>query len=420
MTECRIKRIVGRQIFDSRGTPTVEASVLLKNGVMSSASVPSGASKGMYEAFEMRDEEREFYGKGVKRAINNINTELSRILESKRADDQALIDSIMIEADGTANKSALGANAILAVSLACAKAAATSYKMPLYRYLGGVGARVLPTPMMNILNGGAHADNNLDIQEFMIVPSVFDSFSRAMRAGAEIYMALKNLLKEKKLSIAVGDEGGFAPNLENEYKALELICDAAQKAGYTPGKDVFIALDIASSEWADEKGNYKLPKCGKKMTCEELSLYYSDLTDKFPIVSIEDPFSENDWKAFERFTKKHASLQIVGDDLFVTNSERLKIGIDNSCANAILIKPNQIGTLTETLDVIRLAQKNGYKTVISHRSGDTEDSSIADIAVAVNAGQIKTGAPARGERIAKYNRLLRIESNLGMSAIYGK
>lgn len=419
MSQCKIKRITGRQIFDSRGTPTVEASVLLENGVMTSASVPSGASKGMYEAYEMRDNGTEFCGKGVSQAINSINTELSKLLMGINSDDQTLLDDIMISEDGTRNKSNFGANAILAVSLACAKAAAVSYKLPLFKYLGGANARLLPTPMMNILNGGAHADNNLDIQEFMIVPSRFESFSDAMRAGAEIYMALKALLKEKGLSTAIGDEGGFAPKLENEFTALELICDAISKAGYTPGKDVFIALDIASSEWAEDKGGYKLPKISKTMTAEELSLYYSDILDKFPVVSIEDPFSENDWNAFERFTKKHSDLQIVGDDLFVTNSERLRIGIDNSAANAILIKPNQIGTLTETLDVIRLAQKNNYKTVISHRSGDTEDSTIADISVAVNAGQIKTGAPARGERVAKYNRLLRIEASLGKGALYG-
>lgn len=420
MSNCKIKKMTGRHIFDSRGTPTVEASVLLENGVLASASVPSGASTGMYEAFELRDKENDFYGKGVSRAINNINTVLAGALEGISADNQALVDDIMIKADGTKNKSNLGANATLAVSLAVSKASAASYKLPLFKYLGGASARVLPTPMMNILNGGAHADNNLDIQEFMIVPSGFSTFHEAMKAGVEIYMALKLLLKDKGLSTAVGDEGGFAPSLEDEYKALELICNAVEKAGYAPGKDVFIALDIASSEWADEGENYTLPKRGKRMSSDELSLYYSDIIDKFPVISIEDPFSENDWKAFERFTKKHKGLQIVGDDLFVTNADRLQIGIDNSCANAILIKPNQIGTLTETLEVIRLAKNNGYKTVISHRSGETQDSTIADIAVAVNSGQIKTGAPARGERVAKYNRLLRIESCLGVGALYSK
>ena len=417
--EGKIKKVFAHQIFDSRGVPTVEAFVYLDNGILASASVPSGASKGEFEACELRDNVDEYRGKGVLYACKNVNTTLHKALKGKGIDDQELIDGIILNEDNTADKSNLGANATLAVSLACAKAASNCFRLPLYKYLGGSNARLLPTPMMNIINGGAHAGNNLDIQEFMIVPSGFQSFTEAMAAGTNIYATLKDILKERGLSNAVGDEGGFAPDLDSEERALELICEAIERAGYTPGDNVFIALDVASSEWA-ESDNYVMPKKQLNKNSQELALYYKELINKYPIVSIEDPFSENDWSAFKDFTQNNPSLQIVGDDLFVTNKERLRIGISEGCANAVLVKPNQIGTLSETLEVIRIAKMNSYKTIISHRSGETCDTSIADIAVAVNAGQIKAGAPARGERIAKYNRLLRIERSLYGNGVFGK
>jgi len=414
----KIKKVYAHQIFDSRGVPTVEAFVMLDNGMTASASVPSGASKGAYEAHELRDNCEEYQGKGVLFACKSVNITLHKYLKGKAIDDQALIDGIILNADGTDNKSNLGANATLAVSIACAKAAAKYNNMPLYRYIGGANARVIPIPMMNIINGGAHSDNNLDIQEFMIVPSGFGSYTEAIAAGTNIYATLKRILSEKGLTTAVGDEGGFAPDLDNAEQALELICSAIEKAGYKAGHQVFIALDVASSEWA-KNGDYYLPKQKVTKSSKELSEYYKSLIFKYPIISIEDPFSENDWDSFQEFTKDEPSLQIVGDDLFVTNPNRLKTGIEKGCANAILIKPNQIGTLSETLEVIQMAKQNGYKTIISHRSGETADSYIADISVGVNADYIKAGAPARGERIAKYNRLLRIERGLYSNGIYG-
>lgn len=418
ISDCKITSVCGRQIYDSRGVPTVEATVMLESGVAASAAVPSGASCGEHEAVELRDGGLAFDGKGVTQAVEHINHTIRKALVGKRADCQDCIDRLLCKLDGTENKSNLGANAILAVSLATAKAAAKYYSLPLYRYLGGSSARILPIPMMNILNGGAHASNNLDVQEFMIMPIGAHSFAQAMQMGSEIYASLKRILKADGLSIAVGDEGGFAPNLENDEAALGYILRAVEEAGYFPGEDVRIALDIASSEWY-ENGRYHLPKSGKIMTADELIGYYSKLISKYPIHSIEDPFAEDDWDSFTRFTESRRDIQIVGDDLFVTNTGRLKEGIERGAANAILIKPNQIGTLTETMEAMLLATKKGYAAIVSHRSGETEDTTIADLAVATGAGQIKTGAPARSERVCKYNRLLRIEHCLGHSALYG-
>lgn len=433
LTDCVIKHIHARQIFDSRGTPTVEATVCLCSGVSASASVPSGASTGMFEACELRDEGVAYGGKSVFRAVAHVNDEISKALTGMRADQQYKIDRTMIELDGSANKENLGSNAILAVSIACAKASAKAYSLPFFRYLGGSSARVLPVPMMNILNGGAHASNNLDIQEFMIMPVGADDFAGAMRMGTEVYAALKKLLSAAKLSTAVGDEGGFAPDLASDEEALSYLVAAIEKAGYRPGEEIGIALDVASSEWA-KGGGYHLPKADKEFTVPKLIEHYRKLCENYPILSIEDPFSENDWESFSRFTEicrktgrnpgypylTDAGIQIVGDDLFVTNRERLQKGIDRKAANAILIKPNQIGTLTETIEAVLLAKENGYRAILSHRSGETEDTSIADLAVALGTGQIKTGAPARGERICKYNRLLRIENALGSAARYGR
>ncbi len=433
LTDCIIKQIHARQIFDSRGTPTVEATVCLCSGVAASASVPSGASTGMFEACELRDGDAAYGGKSVFKAVENVNGPINKALVGMRADQQSKIDRTMIELDGRQNKDNLGANAILAVSLACAKASAKAYSLPLFRYLGGSSARILPVPMMNILNGGAHASNNLDIQEFMIMPVGASDFAEAMRMGTEVYAALKKLLSAEKLSTAVGDEGGFAPDLDSDEQALSYLVGAIEKAGYRPGEEIGIALDVASSEWAKD-GGYHLPKADQEFTVPELIEHYRKLCDSFPILSIEDPFSENDWESFTRFTEicrkagqnsrypylTDAGIQIVGDDLFVTNRKRLQHGIDAKAANAILIKPNQIGTLTETIEAVLLAKENGYRAVLSHRSGETEDTSIADLAVALGTGQIKTGAPARGERICKYNRLLRIENALGCAARYGR
>lgn len=420
MNEAKIKKIIGQQIFDSRGIPTICAEVMLESGIKASACVPSGASTGKYEAVELRDNAESYNGKGVSKAVNNINTEINKILQGANIFQQAKIDDEMIKLDGTENKSKLGANAILAVSLACAKAGAQSLNIDLYKYLGGINSNVLPIPMMNILNGGAHADNNVEIQEFMIFPAGATSFREAMQMGTEIYSGLKTILKSKNLSTGVGDEGGFAPNLDKDEQALELLVSAIEKAGYRAGVDVFICLDVAAGEWSDGNGGYKFPKKNQNIKVEELFSYYKNLTNKYPIVSIEDPFSDDDFENFSKFTKEcNSKLQIVGDDLFVTNTKRLKKGLSMGSGNAILIKPNQIGTLTETLNAIKLAQEGGYSTIVSHRSGETEDTSIADIAVATNSGQIKTGAPCRSERVCKYNRLLQIENQLGGFSQYG-
>lgn len=415
----RIKEIKARQIFDSRSNPTVEAEVTLENGFKGRGAVPSGASTGAYEAVELRDGGSEYGGKGVTQAVANVNTVINELLAGKEAADIHEIDRIMIEADGTNNKSKLGANATLAVSIACVKAAAAAHRMPLYEFIGGINAAVLPVPMMNILNGGAHADNNIDIQEFMIMPFGANSFAHAMQMGTEIYSSLKKLLKERNMQTAVGDEGGFAPNLESDEQALDLLCDAIAKAGYKPDEEVKIAIDAAASEWC-KNGSYIQPKSGRTMTSDGLVNYFEKLSGKYPIFSIEDPLSEDDFDGFKKITEKIGDkVQIVGDDLFVTNRERLRKGIDSSAANAILIKPNQIGSISETIETIRLAKNNLYRTVMSHRSGETEDNTIADLAVALGCGQIKTGAPARSDRVAKYNQLLRIEEQLGIKAIYG-
>ena len=407
----KIKSIKGFEVLDSRGNPTVAAKVVCENGAEGFAISPSGASTGMYEAHELRDNDNTRYmGKGVKKAVENINGEINKLLCGKCVLNQQEIDDLLIKCDGTENKSRLGANATLSVSLAVAKAAANALKMPLYRYLGGVNAERMPRPMMNILNGGAHAANNIDIQEFMIIPDTAKNFADGLRICAEIYHNLGKILKENELASGVGDEGGFAPNLDSDESAIELILQAVEKAGYS-GK-IKIALDVASSEWYKD-GKYTLPKRGKTMSAEQLIEYYSELISKYPIVSIEDGLSENDWEGWQILTEKLGSkIQLVGDDLFVTNSKRLNMGFDKNVANAVLVKPNQIGTLSETLKVIKLAQKNGYAAVISHRSGESEDTTIADIAVATNAGQIKTGAPCRTDRVAKYNRLLIIENEI--------
>ncbi len=406
-----IVNVEGFEVLDSRSCPTVAVRVTLSSGEVGFATAPSGASTGEFEAYEKRDSEKRYGGKGVLKAVTSVNTEIKETLLNVGTLNQRIIDNALVALDGTSNKKRIGANAILATSLAYAKATAESYKMPLYRYLGGINAKTLPTPMLNILNGGAHADNNIDIQEFMIVPENSSSFAETIRISSEVYQTLKSILKEKGYSTAVGDEGGFAPSLESDEEALSLIVCAIEKSGYTTD-EIKIALDIASSEWY-ENGEYVLPKRNVKMSAERLISYYEDLISKYPIISLEDPLSENDWVSWQKITDRLGSkIRLVGDDLFVTNKERLNKGITEKCANAILIKPNQIGTLTETLDTINLAHRNGYKTIISHRSGETEDTSIADLAVAVNADGIKTGAPARSERNAKYNRLLIIENEL--------
>ncbi len=417
----RIAAVRGRQIFDSRGTPTVEAEVYLENGAAAVASVPSGASTGRHEAVELRDGDPAAYGgKSVLKAVRAVNQDLNEALHGLPANDQAAVDDAILRADGTDNKSRLGANATLAVSLACARAAAAAHGLEFYRYLGGAGGVTLPVPMMNILNGGAHADNNVDIQEFMIVPLGAGSFCHAMKMGTEIYAALKAALKSRGLATAVGDEGGFAPSLRDDEQALELLVEAIESAGYRPGADVAIAMDAAASEWTQGDG-YRLPKNGQSLTREALIAHFADLAGRFPIFSIEDPLGEDDFEGFARITEQlGAQVQIVGDDLFVTNPARLEQGIRSRSANAVLVKPNQIGTLSETIRTVRLAQQHGYRTILSHRSGETEDTSIADIAVALNAGQIKTGAPARTDRVCKYNRLLKIEQTLGMAAVYGR
>lgn len=415
-----ITAIHAREILDSRGNPTVEVDVVLENGHIGRAAVPSGASTGEHEAAELRDEDKARYlGKGTSQAVANVHTEIAPALKGFDPTDQGLIDQTMIDLDGTPNKARLGANAILGVSLAAAKAAALSCGLPLYRYLGGPAAHILPVPMMNILNGGAHSDNNVDLQEFMIMPVGAQSFSEALRMGAEIFHHLKAVLKDKKLNTAVGDEGGFAPNLGSNDEALDVIVEATQRAGYQPGDDILLALDAASSElYADGKYTFHWSD-GQHRNAEDMVDFYADLTARYPIVSIEDGIDENDWDGWAKLTTQLADkVQLVGDDLFVTNTERLQRGIKEGIANSILIKVNQIGTLSETLAAIEMAKKGGYTAVISHRSGETEDTTIADIAVATNAGQIKTGSASRTDRVAKYNQLLRIEEDLALQALY--
>ncbi|MBG9242779.1 phosphopyruvate hydratase [Corynebacterium belfantii] len=411
-----IMHVFAREILDSRGNPTVEAEVFLDDGSHGVAGVPSGASTGVHEAHELRDGGERYLGKGVLNAVHNVNEEIADAIAGAEADDQRLIDQAMIALDGTENKSRLGANAILGVSIAVAKAAAESAGLPLYRYIGGPNAHVLPVPMMNIVNGGAHADSGVDVQEFMIAPIGAESFSEALRMGAEVYHSLKSVIKSKGLSTGLGDEGGFAPSVESTKAALDLIVEAIEKAGFKPGADIALALDVASSEFYKD-GKYHFE--GDEHTAEEMAKVYEQLIAEYPIVSIEDPLQEDDWEGYTALTAAIGDkVQIVGDDFFVTNPARLKEGIDKKAANALLVKVNQIGTLTETFDAVDLAHRNGYRTMMSHRSGETEDTTIADLAVALGCGQIKTGAPARSERVAKYNQLLRIEQQLDDAAVY--
>jgi len=414
-----IRTVHAREILDSRGNPTVEVDVTLQSGALGRAAVPSGASTGSREALELRDNDKQRYlGKGVRTAVGNVNGTIAKAVAGMDARKQREIDEALRQLDGTLNKAKLGANAILGVSLAVARAAASASALPLYSYLGGSGAVTLPVPMMNVINGGAHADNNLDVQEFMIVPAGFESFSEALRAGVETFHHLKKILQDKKLTTSVGDEGGFAPNLGSSAEALELILGAIEKAGYRPGEQIYLALDVAASEFFAE-GRYEMSGEGKTFVGDAIVAYYSSLKDRFPLVSIEDGMAESDWDGWQTLTGKlGGSMQLVGDDLFVTNPEIFAQGIERGIANAILIKVNQIGTLSETLDAIEMARRARYRTIISHRSGETEDSTIADLAVATNAGQIKTGSASRSDRMAKYNQLLRIEEELGDSAIF--
>ena len=420
--EILIRDIKGREILDSRGNPTVEVDVILENGVMGRAAVPSGASTGVYEACELRDDDAARYlGKGVTRAVAHVNTEIAAALRGKNVLEQTQIDRLLIRLDGTPNKSRLGANAILGVSLACAKAAAGALGMGLFRYIGGTRACTLPVPMMNILNGGAHAANNVDIQEFMIMPVSAPNWREALRRSAEVFHTLKTVLKEHRIPAAgVGDEGGYAPMLEKDEEALAMIVAAIEKAGYVPGEDFVIAIDAASSEWFDETLDaYRLPKAGRVLSREQMVDMWREFAQKYPIISLEDGMGETDWQGWAMLTDALGrKVQLVGDDLFVTNTQRLAQGIARGVGNSILIKVNQIGTLTETLEAIAMAKEAGYTAIVSHRSGETEDAAIADIAVAVNAGQIKTGAPSRSDRVAKYNQLLRIEEELGEAAVY--
>ena len=406
-----------REILDSRGNPTIEVDVVLDDGTVASAAVPSGASTGAFEAYELRDEDPKRYGgKGVLKAVEAVIDVLSEAIEGLDASEQRAIDTALIEADGTENKSKLGANSILGVSLAVAKAAALSADLPLFRYLGGPNAHVLPVPMMNVINGGAHADTNVDVQEFMVLPIGAESYSEGLRWGVETYHALKSELKSKGFATGLGDEGGFAPNLANNRAALDLLMGAIAQAGFTPGKDIALGLDVAATEFF-ENGSYRFE--GRELSSGELVAYYSELVAAYPLITIEDPLSEDDWTGWEAITAElGAKVQIVGDDLFVTNPKRLADGIQRHAGNSILVKVNQIGSLTETLDAVSMAQRAGYTAVLSHRSGETEDTTIADLAVATNCGQIKTGAPARSERVAKYNQLLRIEEELGDAAVY--
>lgn len=421
MNKLEIIKVTGREIIDSRGNPTVEAEVTLADGSVGRGAAPSGASTGIFEALELRDDDAtKFGGQGVSKAVANINTCINDVLKGKDASDIYAIDKAMITADGTKDKSKLGANAILAVSIATLKAVSTALNLPLYRVLGGVNGNVLPVPMMNILNGGAHASNTVDVQEFMIMPVGAYSFTEGLRWCTEVFHCLAAILKERKLTTAVGDEGGFAPDLASDEEAIEVILEAIKKAGYQPESDFVLAMDAAASEWkADKVGKYLIPKSGKHCTSQELIEHWADLCDKYPIYSIEDALDEEDWDGWEMLTERLGDkVQLVGDDLFVTNTERLEKGIANHCANSILIKLNQIGSVSETLEAIKMAHKAGFTAIISHRSGETEDTTIADLSVALNAGQIKTGAPSRSERVAKYNQLIRIEEALGEGATY--
>lgn len=423
MAYLEIEKVVGREILDSRGNPTVEAEVTLIDGTVSRGTAPSGASTGEFEALELRDGDKSRYlGKGVSKAVENINTVINDTITGMDASDIYAVDKAMIEADGTKDKSNLGANAILAVSIATARAAATALDIPLYRFLGGISGNRLPVPMMNILNGGAHAANTVDVQEFMIMPVGAPSFKECLRWCAEVFHALAALLKSKGLATSVGDEGGFAPDLASDEEAIQYILEAVKNAGYEPGKDFMIAMDAASSEWkGSKKGEYVLPKAGTKFTSAELIEHWKKLVEKYPIISIEDALDEEDWEGWQQLTKELGDkVQLVGDDLFVTNTERLAKGIELGCGNSILIKLNQIGSVSETLEAIKMAHKAGYTAISSHRSGETADTTIADLAVALNTCQIKTGAPSRSERVAKYNQLLRIEEELGESAVYPK
>lgn len=421
MAYLEIEKVVGREILDSRGNPTVEAEVTLIDGTVSRGTAPSGASTGEFEALELRDGDKSRYlGKGVSKAVENINTVINDTITGMDASDIYAVDKAMIEADGTKDKSNLGANAILAVSIATARAAATALDIPLYRFLGGISGNRLPVPMMNILNGGAHAANTVDVQEFMIMPVGAPSFKECLRWCAEVFHALAALLKSNGLATSVGDEGGFAPDLASDEEAIQYILEAVKNAGYEPGKDFMIAMDAASSEWkGSKKGEYVLPKAGTKFTSAELIEHWKKLVEKYPIISIEDALDEEDWEGWQQLTKELGDkVQLVGDDLFVTNTERLAKGIELGCGNSILIKLNQIGSVSETLEAIKMAHKAGYTAISSHRSGETADTTIADLAVALNTCQIKTGAPSRSERVAKYNQLLRIEEELGESAVY--
>ena len=421
MDYLEIEKVIGREIIDSRGNPTVEAEVWLADGTIGRGAAPSGASTGEFEALELRDKDKKrFGGKGVRKAVENINTVISGVLTGMDASDIYAVDYAMIQADGTKDKSKLGANSILAVSIACARAASISMGIPLYRFLGGIAGNRLPVPMMNILNGGAHAANTVDVQEFMIMPVGAPTFREGLRWCTEVFHCLASILKEKGLATSVGDEGGFAPDLGSDEEAIELILEAVKRAGYEPGHDFVLAMDAASSEWkSGKKGEYLLPKCKKHFTSEELIGHWKQLCEKYPIWSIEDALDEEDWEGWKKLTASLGSkVQLVGDDLFVTNTERLKKGIDSGCGNSILIKLNQIGSVSETLEAIKMAHKAGYTAIASHRSGETEDTTIADLAVALNTCQIKTGAPSRSERVAKYNQLLRIEEELGETAVY--
>ncbi len=420
ISNTRIARIIARQVFDSRGNPTLEADVFLEGGAWGRGAVPSGASTGEHEAVELRDGEQGYMGKGVLKAVANVNGPIQKALVGRNAADQRAIDEGLIHLDGTPNKSHLGANALLGVSMAVTRAAAAAAGLPLWRYLGGSWARRLPIPMMNIINGGAHADNNVDIQEFMILPIGAPSFAEALRMGSEVYHHLKKVLQKRKLSTAVGDEGGFAPDLKSNEEAIQVILSAVEEAGYRPGEQFKISLDCAASEFFGEDGSYHLEGEGKKLTSRQMVDFYGQLVAKYPIYSIEDPLDEDDWDGWKAITAQLGSkIKIVGDDLYVTNIARLKRGIEEGAGNSILIKLNQIGTVSETIDAVDLAHRHGFRSIISHRSGETEDTFIADLAVAAGSGLIKTGAPARTDRVAKYNQLLRIEEELGKAAVYG-
>lgn len=421
MKHLQIEKVIGREIIDSRGNPTVEAEVYLSDGTVGRGTAPSGASTGEFEALELRDgDKNRFGGKGVSKAVQNINSTINDVLKGMDPQNVYAVDAAMLKADGTKDKSKLGANAILAVSIASARAAANALNLPLYRFLGGVNGNVLPVPMMNILNGGAHAANTVDVQEFMIMPVGAESFREGLRWCTEVFHALQSLLKKRGLATSVGDEGGFAPDLKSDEEAFEVILEAVKEAGYKPGDDFVLAMDAASSEWkGSKKGEYVLPKCGKTFTSEELIAHWKGLIEKYPIWSIEDGLDEEDWEGWKKMTAELGDkVQLVGDDLFVTNTERLAKGIQNGAGNSILIKLNQIGSVSETLEAIKMAHKAGYTAISSHRSGETEDTTIADLAVALNTRQIKTGAPSRSERVAKYNQLLRIEEELGDAAVY--